>query len=133
MTGAGLPSMIVVPSIVDSNGFVCATECAYHPAPRHATTISDEAREGDERAAIAPQAPAASAHGLRPTTRAVWPTSPATATSDTGGRPGPGPLLDPGLIQDHVELRAPDVVPDALRREVDQARVEQHGLRRRRP
>src|SRR4029079_13319828 len=37
-------------------------------------------------------------------------------------------LLDPDLAHERVELSAPDVVPDALRDEVDQAGVEEHGL-----
>ena len=58
MTGCCLPSISVVPSTVDSNGCVCATLWAYHPASEARHHDHDEAREGDERDPVAQQAPA---------------------------------------------------------------------------
>ena len=52
-------------------------------APQTDDHDQDEAAERDERDAVARRRRRASAHGLRPTTRAS-PASPATATSDTG-------------------------------------------------
>ena len=90
----------------------------------------DKPRERDERDAVVQQAAARE----RP-----W------AAADDAGRlarvadgndlrhpwsPGPHSLLDPQLAHEHVELSAPDVVAHALRNEVDQARIEEHGLRR---
>ncbi len=89
ITGDSLPSMIVVPSRDDSNGCVCATESAYHPAARHETTITQNPVSAASATRLRSRRRPASAQGLRPTTRAV-PTSPAAATtSATRSRPGP--------------------------------------------
>ena len=100
-------------------------------AARHDDHDHDEARERDERDPVAQQARGARAPmGCGRRRGPAWPTSPAASdlrhprVARTSRH-----LLDPDLVHEHVELRAPDVVADALRDEVDQARVEEHGLR----
>ena len=95
-------------------------------------TITTKPAERDERGPVAAAGGArASAQGLRPTTRAAGPRRrPPRRPQPLRSRPGPVHYWTQAWSTSHVVLRTEDVVPDALRQEVDLTRVEQHGHRR---